>query len=129
MSSELHMEVHMKEVPKRVIVRFFRTDSGNEPVRKWLKSLAPEDRRVIGTDLQTLEFGWPVGMPLCRSLSSCRGLWEVRSNLTGSRIARVLFCVKKEELILLHGFIKKTRKTPDQAIAIAVKRMKGQCHG
>ncbi len=115
----------MREAPKRVIVRFFRTDSGNEPVRKWLKGLAPEDRKEIGTDLQTLEFGWPVGMPLCRSLSSYRGLWEVRSNLTGGRIARVLFCVKKEELILLHGFIKKTRKTPDQAIAIAVKRMKG----
>ncbi len=115
----------MRDTPKRVIVRFFRTDSGNEPVRKWLKGLAPEDRKEIGADLQTLEFGWPVGMPLCRSLSSYRGLWEVRSNLTGGRIARVLFCVKKEELILLHGFIKKTRKTPEQAIAIAVKRMKG----
>ncbi len=62
----------MRKVPKRVIVRFFRTDPGNEPVRKWLKGLAPEDRKEIGTDLQTLEFGWPVGMPLCRSLSSCR---------------------------------------------------------
>ena len=119
----------MSEGLKRVIIRFFRTDSGNEPVRKWLKSLASEDRKNIGADLQTLEFGWPVGMPLCRSLSSYKGLWEVRSNLTGGRIARVLFCVRKEELILLHGFIKKTQKTPDQAITIAVKRMKGEYHG
>ena len=119
----------MREGLKRVIVRFFRADSGNEPVRKWLKSLAPEDRKVIGADLQTLEFGWPVGMPLCRSLSSWKGLWEVRSNLTGGRIARVLFCVRKEELVLLHGFIKKTQKTPDQVITIAVKRMKGEGHG
>ncbi|MDR4506060.1 MAG: type II toxin-antitoxin system RelE/ParE family toxin [Candidatus Scalindua sp.] len=119
----------MRDSLKRIIVRFYCTDSGNEPVRKWLKSLTPEDRKDIGTDLQTLEFGWPIGIPLCRSLSSHKGLWEVRSNLTGGRIARVLFCVKKEELILLHGFIKKTQKTPDQAIAIAVKRMKGEDHG
>ncbi|GAX62362.1 phage-related protein, partial [Candidatus Scalindua japonica] len=97
----------MREGLKRVIVRFFRADSGNEPVRKWLKNLTPEDRKVIGVDLQTLEFGWPVGMPLCRSLSTWTGLWEVRSNLTGGRIVRVLFCVRKEELVLLHGFIKK----------------------
>jgi len=118
----------MRKGLKRVAVRFYRTDSGNEPVRKWLKSLAPKDRKDIGADLQTLEFGWPVGMPLCRFLSSHKGLWEVRNNLTGSRIARVLFCVRKKELILLHGFIKKTQKTPDQEISIAVKRMKGEDH-
>ena len=67
-------------------------------------------------------------MPLCRSLSSHKGLWEVRSNLSDGRIARVLFCVRREELILLHGFVKKTQKTPDQAIVIAVKRMKGEDH-
>ncbi len=119
----------MREGLKRVIVRFFRADSGSEPVRKWLKSLTHEDRKVIGADLQTLEFGWPVGMPLCRSLSPWKGLWEVRSNLTGGRIARVLFCVRKKELVLLHGFIKKTQKTPDQVISMAVKRMKGEGHG
>lgn len=118
----------MRKDLKRIVVRFYRTDSGNEPVRKWLKSLAPKDRKDIGSDLQTLEFGWPVGMPLCRSLSSHKGLWEVRNNLTGGRIARVLFCVRKEELILLHGFIKKTQKTPDREISLAVKRMKGEDH-
>ncbi|GJQ57412.1 MAG: type II toxin-antitoxin system RelE/ParE family toxin [Candidatus Scalindua sp. AMX11] len=119
----------MKEGLKRIAVRFYCADSGNEPVRKWLKSLAPEDRKDIGVDLQTLEFSWPIGMPLCRSLSSHKGLWEVRSNLTSGKIARVLFCVRRNELILLHGFIKKTQKTPDQAITIAVKRMKGEDHG
>ena len=119
-------KVHTIEGFKRFVVRFYRTDSGNGPVRKWLKDLEPADCKIIGDDLQTLEFGWSVSMPLCRSLSSHKGLWEVRSNLTGTRIARVLFCVRKNELILLHGFIKKTQKPPDQAISIAVKRMKGE---
>ena len=86
----------------------------------------PEGRKNIGVDLQTREFCWSVGMQLCCSLGSNKGLWEVWSNLTGGRVARVLFCVRKNKLILLHGFIKKTQKTPDQAIAIAVKRMKGE---
>lgn len=110
---------------KKVAVYFYRTDSGNEPVRKWLKSLAAADRKIIGDDLQTLEYGWPIGMPLCRSLSSHKGLWELRSNLTQGRIARILFCVRNYRLIMLHGFIKKTQKTPVQDLAIALKRMKG----
>ena len=110
---------------KRVAVYFYRTDSGNEPVRKWLKGLKAADRKIIGDDLQTLEYGWPIGMPLCRSLSSYKGMWELRSNLTHGRIARLLFCVKNNRLIMLHGFIKKTQKTPAQDLAIAVKRMKG----
>lgn len=115
----------MTEGVKRFIVRFYRTDSGNEPARKWLKGLELSDRKTIGYDLQTLEFGWPIGMPLCRSLSSHKGLWELRSNLTNGRIARLLFCVENDRLIMLHGFIKKTRKTPLEAISIAVQRMKG----
>ncbi|MCP4269706.1 MAG: type II toxin-antitoxin system RelE/ParE family toxin [Candidatus Brocadiaceae bacterium] len=120
--------MYRREGLKRIVVRFYRTDSGNEPVQKWLKGLTTEDRKEIGADLQTLEFGWPVGMPLCRSLSSHNGLWEVRCNLAGGRIASVLFCARKKELILLYGFIKKTQKTPEQAISIAVKRMKGEDH-
>ncbi|WP_347272796.1 type II toxin-antitoxin system RelE/ParE family toxin [Candidatus Kuenenia sp.] len=88
----------MEKGLKRVVARFYRTDSGNEPVRKWLKSLPPEDRKDIGADLQTLEFGWPVGMPLCRLLSSHKGLWEIRCNLTDGRIARVLFWVRKKRV-------------------------------
>jgi len=110
---------------KKFAVYFYRSDSGNEPVRKWLKSLEAADRKIIGDDLQTLEYGWPMGMPLCRSLSSHKGLWELRSNLTRGRIARLLFCVKNDRLIMLHGFIKKTQKTPVQDLATAVKRMKG----
>lgn len=110
---------------KRVAVHFYRTDSGIEPVRKWLKSMKAADRKIIGDNLQTLEYGWPIGMPLCRSLSSYKGLWELRSNLTHGRIARLLFCVKKDRLIMLHGFIKKTQKTPTHDLAIAAKRMKG----
>ena len=108
---------------KRIVVRFYRTDSGTEPVREWLLELPPEDRKIIGGDLQTLEFGWPVGMPLCRSISGYKGLWEVRSNLTRGRIARVLFAVADGQLVALHGFVK---KTPERDLAVAAKRMKGE---
>ena len=116
----------MESELKRIVVRFYRTDSGREPVREWLLELSPEDRKIIGDDLQTLEFGWPVGMPLCRSISGHKGLWEVRSNLTRGRIARVLFAVADGQLVALHGFIKKTQKTPERDLAVAAKRMKGE---
>jgi phage-related protein len=108
---------------KRVEASFYRSDSGDEPVRDWLKSLPPDDRRAIGFDLKTIEYGWPVGMPICRSLGD--GLWEVRSTLPGSsRIARVLFCFSQNRIVLLHGFIKKTQKTPQSDLAIARSRKK-----
>jgi phage-related protein len=94
--------------------------TGREPVRTWLKDLSLEDRKSIGDDIRTLEFGWPVGMPLCRSLGN--GLWEVRSNLTGNRIARVIFCVHDQQAVLLHGFIKKTQRTPKADIDLALRR-------
>jgi DNA-binding phage protein len=75
---------------KRIHVAFYRTAAGNLPVREWLKDLDPEDRKIVGDDLRTVELGWPLGMPLCRSLSSHKGLWEVRSALPGNRAARVL---------------------------------------
>ena len=62
----------------------------------------------------------PVGMPLCRALGE--GLWEVRSDLPGNRIARMLFCLKENRLLMLHGFIKKTRTTSAAALALAHKR-------
>src|SRR5713226_10421153 len=95
---------------KRLPARFYRSDSGREPVREWLKSLDAEDRRIIGEDIKDVEFSWPIGMPLVRALG--RGLWEVRSDLTQGRIARVLFCIHESRMLLLHGFIKKTQKTP-----------------
>ena len=91
-------------------------------MREWLKALEPEARRKIGFDLKELEYGWPVGMPLCRSLG--RGLWELRSSLADGRIARVISCMHRAELVLLQGFIKTTQKTSPQEIELALKRMK-----
>jgi phage-related protein len=108
---------------KRLPARFYRTPSGREPVREWLKELPQEDRRILGEDIKDVEFAWPLGLPLIRPLGS--GLWEVRSSLTQGRIARVIFCVARGHMVLLHGFIKKTQKTPTQEIDLAVKRMKG----
>lgn len=101
---------------------FYRTAGGKEPVLEWLRGLPPEDRRAIGTDLATVQFGWPIGMPLCRPLSD--GLWEVRSTLPSRRIARVLFFVTEGRIGVVHGFIKKTQKTPPDELELARKRMK-----
>ena len=101
---------------------FYQLSSGREPVREWLKALATEDRKIIGEDIKDVEFSWPIGMPLCRALG--KGLWEVRSDLTGGRIARVLFCIHDGRMILLHAFIKKTPKTPDADLELATKRKK-----
>jgi phage-related protein len=108
---------------KRLPARFYRSDSGREPVRQWLKSLEAQDRKIIGEDIKDVEFSWPIGMPLVRSFG--RELWEVRSRLPHGRIARVIFCVEKDCMVLLHGFLKKTQKTPKQEIDLALKRKKG----
>jgi phage-related protein len=92
-------------------------------VREWLKSLDAEDRRVIGEDIKDVEFSWPMGMPRVRSLG--RELWEVRSRLAHGRMARVIFCVEKDCMVLLHGFMKKTQKTPSHDIELALKRKRG----
>jgi len=115
----------MAAVKRKVLpARFYRTAMGTEPVRKWLKALSREDKRIVGTDIATVEFGWPVGMPTCRPLASRRGLLEVRSSLTQNRIARVLFYVHQGQMVLLHGFIKKTQQTPENDLDLAVKRQK-----
>jgi phage-related protein len=107
---------------KQLPAVFFRTNSGREPVRVWLKDLDPADRKIVGDDIRDCEFAWPVGLPLCRPITGRRGLWEIRSNLSGGRIARVLFCIEHGRMVLLHGFIKKTQRTPGREIEIAVKR-------
>ncbi len=107
--------------PPHIQLVFYRTNSGNEPVREWLKDLPQPDRNIIGRDLMRLQYGWPVGMPLCRSLGD--GIWEVRSNLS-NRIARVLFCFADGRLVALHGFIKKTQKTPTADLRLAIARKK-----
>jgi phage-related protein len=103
-------------------VFFYRSAGSSEPVRDWLRTLPPEDRRVIGGDLATVQVGWPLGMPLCRALGG--GLWEVRSNLPSRRIARVLFFVDDGRIGVVHGFIKKTQKTPAEDLDLARKRIK-----
>src|SRR3954464_236025 len=108
----------LTEIP----VVFYRTSGGAELVLEWLRSLPAEDRRAIGTDLATMQFGWPIGMPLCRPLGE--GLWEVRSSLRSRRIARLLFCVHEGRIGVAHGFIKKTQKTPAEDLALARRRMK-----
>jgi len=100
-------------------VLFFRSATGREPVRDWLKDLPADERRIIGEDLKTLQFRWPLGMPLVRSLGD--GLWELRSRLP-TRISRCLFYIRERRIILLHGFIKKTQKTPTEDKALALKR-------
>lgn len=107
---------------KSLSVAFFRSKNGSEPVKQWLQELPREDRQRIGQDLRLVEMGWPIGMPLCRPLGD--GLWEVRCALGGNRIARVLFFATEGSMVLLHGFIKKTRKTPDDALKLAKARKK-----
>jgi phage-related protein len=109
--------VELKKLP----AFFFRTASGREPVRDWLKALDEADRHIIGRDIATAEFGWPLGMPVCRSLG--RGLHEIRSDMGGGRTARVIFGVDEGRMLLLHAFMKKTRKTPTRDLALALKRM------
>lgn len=100
---------------------FFQTEAGNEPVRNWLRELPKEERKTIGEDILTAQFAWPVGKPLVDSFGG--GLWEIRSNLRG-KIARTLFIIHEGEIVLLHGFIKKDRKTPKPNLDLARKRMK-----
>ena len=102
-------------------VRFFRTEIGTEPARDWLKSLSASDRKTIGGDLKTVQMGWPLGMPLVRKLE--QDLWETRIHL-GDRIARVLFTVDGGVMVLLHGFVKKSTKTPKDDLELARKRLK-----
>jgi len=102
-------------------VRFYASELGAEPVRDWLKQLAAADRRRIGEDIKTVQFGWPLGMPVVRNLGG--GLWEVRTRLE-NRIARVLFVLEGSTLVLLHGFIKKSQATPQADLDLAKDRLK-----
>ncbi len=110
-----------KQLTKISLV-FYRTWNGVEPVRDWLRGLPDDDRHKIGTDLMTVQFGWPVGMSVCRPLGD--GLWEVRTDLPSRRIARILFFAGEGRLGIVHDFIKKTQKTPPEDIELARKRKK-----
>jgi phage-related protein len=101
-------------------VLFYRTHGGSEPVREWLKGLERLDRRAVGEDIKTAQYGWPLGMPLIRKLQP--GLWEVRSHTTQG-IARVIFTVGTGTMVLLHGFVKKSQKTPPADLRTARQRL------
>lgn len=111
----------MSSLPPILDVRFYTTGQGREPVREWLKSLTQADRKTIGEDIKTVQFGWPLGMPLVRKMDP--GLWEVRSTVEAG-IARVLFTTSGPIMVLLHGFIKKSGKTPKDDLTLALRRAK-----
>jgi phage-related protein len=105
---------------KKLPARFYVSPAGRMPVREWLLELSNEHRRTVGKDIQKVEFAWPIGKPVCAPLRE--GLWEVRSNFSDGTIGRVIFCVIDGQMVLLHGFIKKTQKTPHRDIELALRR-------
>ena len=105
-----------------ISLQFWRSDSGREVARDWFRSLPDQDRHVVGSDLRRVQFGWPIGMPLVKPLGD--GLWELRSSLPSRREARVLFTADERGIVVLHGFIKKSQKTPRSELVLARKRMK-----
>jgi phage-related protein len=108
---------------KKLQAHFYRLDSGREPVREWLLALDRDDRRTVGRDIQKVEFGWPIGMPYCRKLEE--GVYEIRSNISAGRIARILFTMSGSRMVLLHAFVKKTQATPKSELEVARRRMRG----
>ena len=110
-------------IPEKIVldVRFFLTEGGNEPVRDWLKELGATDRKTIGEDIKTVQIGWPLGMPLVRKMS--KDMWEVRIHLH-RRIVRVLFTVIGDEMVLLHGFVKKSQDTSKEDLDVAKNRLR-----
>jgi phage-related protein len=106
--------------PAKIAVVFYRTVAGSEVILDWLRGLDEPDRRTVGRDLMRVQYRWPVGMPLCRPLGD--GLWEVRSELPSHRIARLVFSVVGRRIVVLHGFIKKTQKTPQEDLVTARRR-------
>lgn len=115
----------MSKPSRPLAVAFFATEAGTEPVRDWLLRLPKDERRAIGEDILAVQYAWPVGQPLVDSLGD--GLWEVRTRLA-TRIARTIFIVVDSEIILLHGFIKKTQQTPKPELDLARKRQRQYRH-
>lgn len=110
---------------KVVRAKLFESETSQTPVRDWLLGLSKDDRTDIGQAVAMVEYRWPLGMPTCRQIKGVKGLWEVRAKLKGGRIARVFFSFDGSNMVLLHGFEKKSQKTPHKEIDLATKRMKG----
>jgi phage-related protein len=112
----------MEKIGKTLTVFFYRSSSGEEPVRLFLKELSENDRKAVGEDLKTVERGWPLGMPLVRKMEA--GIWEVRSLLSDGRALRILFTIANSCMVLLHVFVKKSAKTPERELKTARERVK-----
>lgn len=112
----------LAQEPRKIPLIFFRTQLNEEPVRDWLRGLSQTDRRAIGSDLLKAQWRWPVAMPLCRPMG--KGMWEVRTNLPNNRTARVFISHHEGHLVALHGYMKKTRATPDEDLGLARKRQR-----
>ncbi len=112
----------MDKTSKKILAQFYRNDRGVEPVREWLKKLSKTDKKTIGEDVRTVQYGWPLGMPLVASVG--HGLWEIRVNLSSNRIARIIFFMDDSVMIMVNGFVKKSRKMPKHELEIAIKRKK-----
>ena len=110
----------LRSVEPVLSVRFFRTEAGREPVREWFRARPAVDRLRIGADLKTVQYGWPVGMPLVRKLSP--RLWEVRTQGQTTAL-RVLFTVGGKTMLLLHAFEKASAKSPRRELATARRRL------
>ncbi|MGO9567860.1 MAG: type II toxin-antitoxin system RelE/ParE family toxin [Desulfomonilaceae bacterium] len=110
----------MVDISFTLKVVFYRSESGNEPVRDWLKELPRNDKRRIGEDIKTAQLAWPLGLPLIRKIT--KNLWEVRTRLEDG-IGRIFFTVDGDHMILLHGFIKKSPKTPPNELKTALTRL------
>lgn len=107
-------------VLKKIHAVFFKTDAGNEPARDFLKSLSLEDKKTIGADIMAIEMSWPIGYPTVRKMDT--NLWEVRSNVSDGKTCRLFFTISETRMILLHGIIKKSQKTPKEDLDLAKKR-------
>lgn len=110
-----------EKIKPKLRVKFYKTPNGNEPVREWLQSLSKETKKIVGEDIRVAQIVWPQGMPLVKHIES--KIWELRSTIPNG-IVRIFFTVKNENIVLLHSFVKKTQKTPQQELEIARKRLK-----
>lgn len=107
--------------PPKLDAFFYKTEMGAEPVKEWLLALTKTDRKQIGSDVSYVQFKWPIGKPQVDHLRGA--IWEIRTTLK-TRIARILFAVEGNNMLLLHGFIKKTQATDKNDIDLAEVRYK-----
>ena len=117
-----HIWYIARAMNNKILLVFYKTGAGGEPVRDWLRSLPKPHRELIGQDLATAQYGWPVGMPICRPLK--QGLFEIRTTLPDKTQSRVFLCQSGDVLVALHSVIKKTQRTDPTDLTIARSRMK-----